>query len=83
MKEVNNLSNMGTGDLLTAAELQQLEKRFPGTLRVIPSRWVTTRKTPTTVRARIVIKDRVRTQSLLELWEFRAPLQVLMHCLRC
>ena len=57
VKEVDNLSNMGTGDLLTAAELQQLEKRFPGTLRVIPSRWVTTRKTPTTVRAGIVIKD--------------------------
>ena len=33
VKEVNNLSNMGTGDLLTAAELQQLEKRFPGTLK--------------------------------------------------
>ena len=57
VKEVNNLSNMGTGDLLTVSELQELEKRFPGTLRVIPSRWVTTRKTPTTVRARIVIKD--------------------------
>ena len=24
---------------------------------MIPSRWVTTRKTPTTVRARIVVKD--------------------------
>ena len=57
VKEVNNLSNMGTGDLLTVSELQELEKRFPGTLRLIPSRWVTTRKTPTAVRARIVIKD--------------------------
>ncbi|CAE7278428.1 unnamed protein product [Symbiodinium sp. CCMP2592] len=57
VKEVNNLSHMETGDLLTASELQSLEKRFPGTLKVIPSRWVTTQKTPTTVRARIVIKD--------------------------
>ena len=57
LKEVNNLSHMETGDLLTASELQALEKKFPGTLRVIPSRWVTTQKTPTTVRARIVIKD--------------------------
>ena len=57
VKEVNNLSDMGTGDLLTVSELQELEKTFPGTLRVIPSRWVTTRKTPTTLRARIVIKD--------------------------
>ena len=57
LKEVNNLSHMETGDLLTASELQALEKKFPGTLKVIPSRWVTTRKTPTTVRARIVIKD--------------------------
>ena len=57
VKEVNNLSHMGTGDLLTASELQALEKKFPGTLKIIPSRWVTTQKTPTTVRARIVIKD--------------------------
>ncbi|CAE7835037.1 unnamed protein product [Symbiodinium sp. CCMP2592] len=57
VKEVNNLSHMETGDLLTASELQSLEKRFLGTLKVIPSRWVTTQKTPTTVRARIVIKD--------------------------
>ena len=57
IKEVNSLSHMETGDLLTAPELQNLEKRFPGTLRVIPSHWVTTQKTPTTVRARIVIKD--------------------------
>ena len=57
MKEVNNLSNMGTGDLLTVSELQELEKRLPETLRVIPSRWVITRKTPIAVRARIVIKD--------------------------
>ena len=57
VKEVNNLSQMETGDLLTVDELRNLEKRFPGTLRVIPSRWVTTQKTPSTVRARIVIKD--------------------------
>ncbi|CAE7748672.1 ZCCHC13 [Symbiodinium sp. CCMP2592] len=30
VKEVNNLSHMETGDLLTASELQSLEKRFPG-----------------------------------------------------
>ena len=57
VKEVNNLSQMETGDLLTVDELRNLEKRFPGTLRVIPSRWVTTQKTPSTVRARIVIKN--------------------------
>ena len=57
VKEVNNLSQMETGDLLTVDELRNLEKRFPGTLRVIPSRWVTTQKTPSTVRTRIVIKD--------------------------
>ena len=42
---------------MTVDELRNLEKRFPGTLRVIPSCWVTTQKTPSTVRARIVIKD--------------------------
>ncbi|CAE7483352.1 unnamed protein product, partial [Symbiodinium sp. CCMP2592] len=30
VKEVDNLSHMETGDLLTASELQSLEKRFPG-----------------------------------------------------
>ena len=83
IKEVNNLNQMGTGDLLTVSELQRLEKKFPGTLKVIPSRWVATRKTPTTVRARLVIKDIAgKNDESARALGFPVPLRLRMRCSR-
>ena len=51
--EIGNLDCMQCGDLMTESEIGDLRKQC----RVIPSRWVTTRKNATLVRARIVLKD--------------------------
>ena len=51
--EIGNLDCMQFGDLMTESEIGDLRKQC----RVIPSRWVTTRKNATLVRARIVLKD--------------------------
>ena len=58
IKEVENLNLMKTGDLLTAEGVEELKIKHPQVeFRVIGCRWVTVRKTPDTVRARIVVKD--------------------------
>ena len=57
VKEVNNLSEMGTGDLMTLEQVEQLKAKSKLEIKVITCRWVTTRKTVDTVRSRIVIKD--------------------------
>ena len=54
-KEVQNLSDLETGDLYTHEQLQQ--KGLLETCRVIPTRWVTTDKGGGITRCRIVIKD--------------------------
>ena len=51
--EIGNLDCMQCGDLMTESEIGDLRKQC----RVIPSRWVTTRKNASLVRSRIVLKD--------------------------
>ncbi len=51
--EIGTLDCMQCGDLMTESEIGDLRKQC----RVIPSRWVITRKNATLVRARIVLKD--------------------------
>ena len=58
LKEMANLNEKQTGDLYLFEDLDDLRKKNPSvTFRIIFCRWVTTRKTPETVRARIVVKD--------------------------
>ena len=59
-KEIQNLSDLGTGDLYTFEELQS--KGLDKSCRIIPTRWVTTDKGGGVTRARIVIKDVARNQ---------------------
>ena len=54
-KEVQNLSDLKTGDLYTWAELEAAG--LTASCRVIPCRWVTVDKGGDVTRARIVIKD--------------------------
>ena len=54
-KEVQNLSDLKTGDLHTWTELEAAG--LTATCRVIPCRWVTVDKGGDVTRARIVIKD--------------------------
>ena len=57
-KEVEHLNSNNAGDLYTAEGIEKLKKDNPNvSFRIITCRWVTTRKSPGVVRARIVVKD--------------------------
>ena len=59
-KEVEHLNAKRAGDMYTAAGIEELKQRNPKVqfrIRTITCRWVTVRKGPGVVRARIVVKD--------------------------
>ena len=57
-KEVEHLNSNNAGDLYTAEGIEKLKRDNPKiSFRIITCRWVTTRKSPGVVRARIVVKD--------------------------
>ena len=79
-KEIQNLSDLGTGDLYTFEELQS--KGLDKSCRIIPTRWVTTDKGGGFTRTRIVIKDVARNQDTARSLGISSPthLRMLFRC---
>jgi len=86
-KEIQNLSDLGTGDLYTQEELQS--KGLDKSCRIISTRWVTTDKGGGVTRARIAIKDVARNQDTARSLGISSPtpssdaLQVLLGVAGC